>query len=63
MSIRDQMTDDRRPIEEDPGKPCGLKETVLMLTGGVIGLIALIGVLWFSRCLAHFLKTGGWSWL
>jgi hypothetical protein len=50
-------------IDEDQGKPCSLLETVLMLTGCVIGLIGLIGVLWFSRCLAHFLKIGGWSWL
>lgn len=28
-----------------------------------IKLIGFIGLLWFSRCFAHFLKTGGWTWL
>jgi len=51
----DLKTEDGRQMTEDPVLPCSLKETVLMLSGSVIGRIGLIAAICWSRCFANFL--------
>jgi hypothetical protein len=43
--------------------PASLVASALMVISSIVGTIALIGLIWFSRCFAQFLKTGGWTWL
>ena len=43
--------------------PASLVASALMVIGSIIGTIALIVLIWLSRCFSLFLKTGEWSWL
>ena len=55
-----------KSFRDEYGEPCFSASFVASLTmvlGSIIGLVLLIGLIWFSRCFAHFLKTGGWSWI
>ncbi len=47
----------------EPSYPASLIASVMMVLCSFIGLLVMIGLIWFSRCFAHFLKTGGWSWM
>lgn len=47
----------------EPYFPVSFITSLIMVLVYFIGLLLLVGLIWFSRCFANFLKTGGWSWV
>ncbi len=59
------MKEPKKFIDEN-GEECRYataRECAVFMLACVLGLAGLFGLLWFSQCFAHFLKTGGWTWL
>ena len=53
-------------FRDEYGDPCFSASFVASLTivlVSFVGLVLLACLIWFSMCFAHFLKTGGWSWI